>query len=1115
MKLKNARLWSFVCALALIGAAWAASSETSADAVRPHAGMMRFPDVSASQIVFVYASDLWVVNREGGQARPLASPPGSEQMPRFSPDGRTIAFVGNYDGDRDLYTIPVNGGVPQRVTHHPANEQFSDWTPDGRLLFSSNSLAPLNRIVHLYTVPPSGGMPDQIPVPYGAAGAVSEDGQWLAYTPYNRDSRTWKRYQGGMASDIWLFHLNRKESRKITDWTGTDTRPMWHGDTVYYLSDQGDSHRLNIWSYDVGSRKRRQITRFDDFDVKWPSIGPGPKGKGEIVFQHGAQLMSVDLKSRKTRVIDVVIPGDRPEIRVESKPVHRQLHSASISPTGKRALVSARGDIWSVPAVNGSSRNLTRTSGSAERSPTWSPDGRWIAYFCDDSGEYQLYVRPADNGREPRKLTSMGPGFLFNAIWSPDSKKILFTDEKGRLLMQTLDGGEPIVVDTDPGLRSFSRPTWSRDSAWVTYSRTVDSNQHAIFLYDVENGRANQVTAGYFHDAWPTFDRKGDYLYFASRREFSQPMYEDAGGTTFIYAQTQRLFVVPLRNDMPSPLAPKSDEEEIKGDEEPSQEKGEKSAAKGGEKKAEKKELRIDLQDFERRAVMLPVPRGNFSQLAVNAKGHLLYRRADARVGGPRPSLQIFDINADEKKEKAVLERINFFQVSADGKKMLAVQTRGGQVRAAIINPAPKQKLDKPLRLNEMTAAIDPRQEWRQVFNDAWRLQRDLFYDPNMHGVDWEGVRRHYAAMLDDCANREDVSYVIREMISEINVGHAYYRGGRGEREPSVSVGLLGADYELHNGAYRISRIIEGAPWDHDARGPLSQPGVDVKEGDYLLAVEGQPVDTSKDPWASFLGMAGKTITITVSSKPTLDDDARQVTLKALGSEGQLRFRNWIERNRRYVDEKSGGKVGYIYVVNTAVPGQNDLFRQFHGQSRKEALIIDDRWNGGGQIPTRFIELLNRPAVNYWARRHGQDWTWPPDGHNGPKCMLVNGMAGSGGDAFPYYFRQAGLGKLIGMRTWGGLVGISGAPPLIDGAGVTVPDFAFYENDGTWGIEGHGVDPDIEVIDDPARMQNGADPQMDTAIALMLDEIKNNPYRAPKRPGYPNRRGMGITEADK
>ena len=1110
---------------------------------RPHAGMLRFPDVSATDIVFLYANDLWLVSREGGLARPLAGPPGQELFPKFSPDGRTICFVGNYEGNRDLYTISAGGGVAARITHHPAGEILCDWTPRGRLLYSTNGFAGLRRQAQLWIVPATGGMPEQMPVPYGANGTISSDGQWLAYTPHSRDFRTWKRYRGGMATDIWLFHLENHTSRRITDWEGTDTLPMWHGKKVYYLSDAGPEHRLNIWVFNTDSDTRKQVTHFADYDVKWPSIGPGPAGGGEIVFENASGLYILDLGTEKSHVVEVRMPGDRPKIRPKAIDASKFIVGANVSSTGKRAVLEARGDIWTLPAEKGTTRNLTRTAGVAERDPAWSPDGQWIAYFSDATGEYELYIRQSDGRGDARQLTSDGKRYRYNPTWSPDSKLILFNDKTGALFVHTVEIGKTDLIDTDP-TASFPQISWSHDSAWVAYTKNGDNQQSSIWLYDVKAGKKQQITSGMFNDSLPTFDRKGDFLFFASSRRFESPMYEDVG-STFIYANTEVLAAVALNKDVASPLAPKSDEEtwddeddegdeDDDDDEEEDDEKEEDSDSENDDSKDKddkdegdeedddkdkKKEdekiepVKIDLDGLERRAILLPVKKGVFSTLAVNHKGHLIYTRRSARGSGAKPSIMILDLEDDKHEEKTVLKDVGNFAISADGKKLLVFKDGKTMV---IVKAAADQKMDKPISLAGMKATIDPRSEWRQMFNEAWRIQRDFFYDPNMHGLDWPAVRKRYASMLDDCVSRPDLSFVIGEMISELNVGHAYARGGGDfETVPSVSVGMLGCDFELDSGAYRIARIYEGAPWDLDARGPLSQPGIDVKESDYLLAVNGVPVDTSKDVWAAFVGLADSVVTLTVSEKPVRDDDARTVVLKPLSSESTLRYRAWIEKNRAYVDERSGGKVGYLYVPDTGVNGQNNLIRQFYGQRHKKALIIDERWNGGGQIPNRFIELLNRPVSNYWAVRDGRDWIWPSDAHQGPKCMLINGLAGSGGDCFPYYFRQSKLGKLIGMRTWGGLVGISGNPILIDGGRTTSPTFAFYENDGTWGVEGHGVDPDIEVVDDPALMADGGDPQLDAAIALMLKELEHNTFEPPARPAYVNRSGMGIREEDK
>jgi tricorn protease len=1135
-------------------------STREADQHRPHGGMIRYPDVSATHIVFLYANDLWLVSREGGLASPLASPSGPELMPKFSPDGRSIAFVGNYEGNRDLYVIPAEGGVSARVTYHPATEMLCDWTPDGRLLYATNGFAGLARQTQLFSVAPDGGLPTKIPVPYGANGAISADGQVLAYTPHAIDFRTWKRYRGGMQTDLWLFDLKARTSKQITDWEGLDSLPMWNNDKVYYLSDAGSNHRLNIWSYDTKSAERKQITDFADYDVKWPSIGPGKLGKGEIVFQNGSELFLLDLSTGKSREVLVSVPGDRPKIRRRNIEANEFIAAWDISPTGKRALFEARGDIWTAPAKEGVPRNLTRTSGVAERDPAWSPDGQWIAYFSDATGEYELYVAQSDGKEKPRQLTKDGKVFRFSPTWSPDSKQILFTDKGGAIYRHDVEKKETRLVDTNPS-GDPTRGAWSPDSRWVVYAKQMPNRLTAVLLYEVEADKKHQLTSGRFADSWPTFDRDGDFLYFASARSFSSPIYEDLG-TTFVYAELDQLFAVPLRKDVKSPLAPKSDEElwgeaKEKADKEEKEkeekENGEKEKKNGDEKNGDKnnqkkesdkpaepttksattkpgdekkngkeakakeiKPVKIDLEGFERRAVLLPPKKGLFSRLCVNDKGHLLYTRGVARGIDEKPSIKILDLKdkkAEKKEEKTVVDEVGDFALSADGKKLLV---RKDEKTYAIIDAAAEQKLDKPLAITGMTVNVDPRLEWKQIFTDAWRIHRDYFYVPNMHGINWDKTRAMYERMLADCVSRDDVTYVIGEMISELNIGHAYVRGvGDVDREPSVTVGLLGCDFELFDGAYRIKRIYEGGPWDADGRGPLSEPGIDVKEGDYLLAVNQAPVDTTRDPWAALQGLADKNVTITISGKPARDDKARDIVVKPIASEAPLRYRAWIERNRAYVDRQSEGKLGYIYVPNTGLEGQNDLVRQFFGQTDKAGLIIDERWNGGGQIPTRFIELLNRPITNYWARRDGDDWPWPPDSHQGPKVMLINGLAGSGGDMFPWLFKYNKLGKLIGTRTWGGLVGISGNPPFIDGGNTNAPTFGFYEKDGTWGVEGHGVDPDMVVVDDPAKMVDGGDPQLDAAIAHLLAEVKSRPYIPPKRPEPPDRRGMGIKEEDK
>ena len=1273
--------------------------------------------MSAKQICFVYANNLWVAPREGGVASPVANPPGAESLPRFSPDGSSIAFVGNYDGIRDIYTIAVTGGVPVRVTNHPGAEQICDWSPDGSsIIMLTNSFSGLARQTKIFTVPVSGGIPAPLPVPYAGFGSISPDGKWLAYTPHSTDTRTWKRYRGGMATDIWLFNLVDKSARKITDWEGTDTIPMWvpggDGKVVYYLSDNGPDHRLNIWSFDVASAKREQVTTFKDDDVRWPSVGPGAGGKGEIVFQLGSKLMLLDLGTRQSAEVKISIPGDRPKLRTRTVDADKNLSGGTISPSGKRVAVEARGEIFSAPVKEGVIRNLTNTNGVAERDPSWSPDGKWIAYFSDATGEYELYVRPSDakpaeekkdakkdakkddkvedkkaedkkpedkkpEGEEankadepakdegaaapkvePRKLTDLGPGFRFNPLWSPDSKWIAFTDQNGRLMLTDVATGATREIDKDPYMNQVS-VSWSHDSKWMAYARGDNAREMAsIWIADAKTGEKHQITAGMFDARFPTFDRKGDWLFYRQSSAVNNPVYSDLD-TTYAYTNSDVLVMLPLRSDVKSPWLARSDEETLKK-EEPKKDDAKKDG-KDGEKKDEAKkdeakkdeakkdepkkddekkepaaaaddgvsgtwkgtvkgstpelamglpvtmvlklgeegklsgsisslmgngpitgsydkstgemsfsvsvgqmnvtltgtltgekvegtwsagdqkgtwtasrsskgdgdkatgdksgkgdkaedkaakEVKIDFDGIEMRALQLPVQPGTFGTMGVNDGDKLVFVRSSARSGSDS-GIKIFDYKAEEPKEESVAAG-GGFQMTADGKKLLI----GRGTTLVVVDAATGGGKSQNVQTQNLTMTVDPRVEWKQIFTDSWRIMRDYFYEPTMHGLDWPKVRDHYGAMLADAASREDVNWIISEMISELNVGHAYLQGpGEVEDQPTATVGMLGCDYVLEKtdagSAFKITKIYQGGPWDVDARGPLSQPGVDVKVGDYLLAVNGAPLDTKSDPWAAFVSTVGQTISITVSSKPTMDAAAREVLVKPIGSETDLRYRSFIEAKRAYVAEKSGSKMGYIYVPNTGVDGQNDLYRQFFGQRDRQALIIDERWNGGGQIPTRFIELLNRKPTNYWAKRDGSDWAWPPDAHFGPKAMLINGLAGSGGDMFPWLFKQSGVGKVIGTRTWGGLVGISGNPRMIDGGSISVPTFGFYKLDGNWGIEGHGTEPDIEVIDDPSKMTDGGDPQLDAAIAHLEAELKANPYVPPKRPASPNRSGMG------
>ncbi len=1108
---------------------------TAAAQIEPDAVLLRFPDVSATHIVFRYDGDLWLVEKEGGEARRLTSAAGNESFPRFSPDGTRVAFVGGYDGGSDLYVMDLAAGVPQRVTYHPAGEILCDWTPDGGLVYWSSEVSGLARAPRLFTVGAAGGQPSPLPVPYGTFGALDATGRWLAYTPVSREFRTWKRYRGGMASDIWLFDLQAGDARRMTDHAGSDDLPMWHGREVVFLSDRGPGGRLNLYAEDVDSGSVRALTDFTDVDVHFPSIGPE-----DVVFEADAKLWRHVFATGENVPVRVRIPGDRPDLRPQTHAVASLLAAASPGPGGKRVALEARGEIFSVPVEEGVTRSLTRTDGVAERDPAWSPDARWIAYFSDRSGEYELTLRRADgsafdgsdeNGE--RRLTQLGPGWKSELAWSPDSKTLSFSTNDGAIHLVDVASATERTIHANPQGEPLAA-RWSRDSGWLCWShRHSSSRLSAIYLYDVRAGVLHEVTSGRYDDVNPVFDRAGDWLFYASSRTF-EPIYEDLGDT-WIYANSRRLLAMPLRADVENPWAVEDEQEEVEGEDaakegeekDENAEPDEKASASGDEEgdaekegteeedeKEEKDEepLVIEIEGLEARALQLPVEAGNLGNLE-GGDGKLLFVRRP-RTGAEGEGAQLLYYDLEEKEEKTVLESFTGSYVPAAKGEAILVSTEAG---LAMVKLAPDQK-PEPIDLAGLVVEIDPRDEWKQLLADVHRLYRDFFYDPHMHGVDWDAVCERYSRALADATSRADVHWMIGEMIAELNVGHAYNPPppeGLESAGPARPVGLLGCDWSLEQGAYRIARILDaGEPADVE-RSPLARFGVDAREGDWLLAVNGAPVDASRAVYAAFLGTAGRPTELTVCASPLADGSERRVLVEPLESETALRYRDWVTRKRAEVDAKSGGRVGYVHVPSTGLDGQNELFSQFVAQRHKDALLVDERWNSGGQIPTRFIELLDRPVTNYWAVRHGEDWQWPPVVHAGPKAMLINGWAGSGGDAFPYYFRAAGLGKLIGRRTWGGLVGLSGNPGLIDGATPTVPRFAFYELDGTWGVEGHGVDPDIEVMDDPALMVDGGDPQLDAAIAHLVEELRLHPPRRPARPAGPDRSRSGVTDADR
>ena len=1065
------------------------------------AGLFRYPDVSQSQIVFTYANDLWVMPKEGGTAVKLSSPAGVEVYPKFSPDGKSIAFTGNYDGNNDVYVIPVTGGVPVRLTSHGYPDRVIDWTNDSkRVLFASSRESGKARFNQFYTVAAEGGIDEKLPLAYAEYGSYSPDGKQIAVTFRSQVGRNWKRYRGGWKADIYIFNFQTQASQNLSNPEDAGSEfPMWHGNNIYFLSDRGPELRMNLWCYDLTTKKYEQVTKFTDYDVHYPSIGPD-----DIVYEAGGKLYLYNISSQKQKEVRVNLITDRALVKPKIESVENLVQNVSLSPDGNRVLIQARGDVFSVPAENGYVKDMTRTSGSAERYPAWSPDGKNIAYWSDASGEYELYILQPDKESSAKKLTSYGPGYRYALSWSPDSKKLAFVDKAMQIKIYDLTTNKTTDVDkalrwTHGALANFTC-NWSPDSRWLAYHRDMENYHNAIFVFDYTEKKVHPITSGYYEVSDPVFDPEGKYLYVFTSQNF-QPLYSDLDNT-FVYPNTTQIAAIALKKTTPSLLFPKNDsvattsEEISKPEPKPDEKKQKDSIAL--RKMPDAKAVVIDFDDIEQRIDILPVTAGNMGRLSA-AKGKIIYMKyPNTGNTGAKATIKYYDI--DKREEKTILEDANYYLISANKQKILVAR----QNTFAILKPEENQKFEKTLRINEMQMAVNPVEEWRQIFMDAWRFERDYFYDAKMHGVDWAATRDRYLKMLDGALTREEADFIVGEMIGELNASHTYHGGGDVEKTKTQTVGYLGVDWQADGDHYKLKKILRGAAWDAEVRSPFDMSGVNIKEGDYILAVNGVPLTTANEPYMAFQGLANKTIEITYNSSPSLTG-AKTAIVKTLADEYRLRNLSWIENMRKRVDEATNGDVGYIYVPSTGVDGQNELIRQFNAQWDKKALIIDERFNDGGQIPDRFIEMLNRDPLAFWAVRDGETWPWPPFAHFGPKVMLINGWSGSGGDAFPDYFRRKGLGPLIGARTWGGLIGISGVPGLIDGGGVTVPTFRMYNPDGTWFREGHGVDPDIAVPEDLTQMAKGIDPQLERAITEIKNLLKTKEYKRPPVPGTEKR----------
>jgi len=1095
----------------------------------PEGRLMRFADIYKDKIVFSSGGDLWLVASSGGVARRITTDPGLELFPKFSPDGKWIAFTGQYDGNFNVYVMPAEGGEPKQLTFEPdvtsvpermgPNNQVINWMPDGQhILFLSRRDTFNDWFGRLFTVSVDGGLPARLPIDKGGLTSFSPDGNKIAYNRIFRNFRTWKRYTGGMAQDIAIYDFQNKTYERITDYPGTDTYPMWHGDTIYFGSDRGPERRINIYSYSLKTKQTRQLTDFKDYDVDWPSLGPDA-----IVFSNGGYLYTFDLKSQKAKKLTVYLPGDRGLARPHWANVARNVTDFNISPEGNRAVLTARGDIFTVPAKDGSIRNLTQTPGIREKYATWSPDSKWIAYLSDRSGEDEIYITPPDGMGKEIRITNDGKMTRMPPRWSPDSKKLLFADKDLHLFYVDIEQKTPVLIDQGKYF-DLTEYVWSPDSKWVAYTKQEENNFNTILLYSLADKKITPVTTSFNNSSSPTFDPAGKYLFFVSQRDYNEVL----GVYDFEFAnpKADRVYVVTLRADLPSPFAPKSDEGGKKPDE--SADKDKDKAGEKDKKEAEDitKTFRIDLAGIENRVVALPMPPASMMELQAGKNGIYYSTSAVRGLSGPlpgeQPAIHVYDLK--ERKDSVLLPGAASFEVSFDGSKLL-YSGPGAGGSDDDDNPTPRGRTfgiidakpsdsahkvgDGALNLASLSMHVDPRAEWKQMFNEAWRQERDFFFTASMNGVDWPRERERYAALLPYAANRYDITYLLGEMLGELANSHTYAGGGDYPNLHPVNLGLLGVDYELDaaSGLYRIKKIYPGENWDAGLRSPLTEPGVVVKEGDYLIAVNGRELKAPQAPSELFINTAGETVTLTVNSSPTAAG-ARNVLVKPIASEYALRQLDMINTNRRKVEQATGGRIGYIYIPDMEGDGLNEFVKQFFPQVRKEGLIIDVRYNGGGFVDQIIFERLRRILAGMDSARNFASGTIPDVVFNGSMACITNAYAASDGDIFSYYFKKYHLGPLIGMRTWGGVRGIRGFQPLLDGGYITRPEFSVYGLDSKWVIENYGVAPDIEIDNTPDLVMKGQDPQLEKAIEVVMKAIKDHPKHLPPRPddlpAYPN-----------
>ncbi len=1059
--------------------------------------LLQKPTLSKTHIVFVYAGDLWSVPREGGDAVRLTSGAGTETDPAFSPDGTRIAFTGEYDGNIDVFVVPASGGVPKRLTWHPAADRVLGWTPDGKRIIFGSSRTSYSRFDEMFTVPAEGGVEEKLPLPSGYQASMSADGQSIAYEPTGKAFIMWKKYRGGQTARIWLAKLSDSSITKVPRTNSNDFSPMWAGDHVYFLSDRNGP--VTLFSYDTKTKAVKEAIPNQGLDFKSATLGPDA-----IVYEQFGGISLYDLKTGKTKPVAIRVQADLPALRTKLVDVSKRLASPAISPNGARAVFTARGDIITVPADKGDARNLTNTTGVMERNPQWAPDGKSVAYLSDETGEYALHIHP-QNGASTVKKIELKPGFYSSPRFSPDSKKIALVDSFAKLYYVELETGKQIEIaqDTYQMRTGDIAGAWSPDSKWLAYSKVLPNELSAIHLYSLADAKSTQVTDGLSDATNPVFDKDGKYLYFTASTNTGEGLALDihAVGRT----SSSSIYLAVLDKTQASPFAPESDEEKAAEDKKP--EDGPKPAEAAKPKPGTVADVKIDLDGFDQRILSLPMPARRYTGLQVAKAGTLLALESSADA--PGQTVHRYDLKT--RKSDVALGGVNNFQMSFGGDKALYRQGENWMIAslrpmatgAAPPTPPPAAGGQGALKTAGIEVRVNPVEEWKQMYREAWRVERDWFYDRNLHGLDVKAAEKKYEPYLRNVASREDLTYLFQEMLGNITVSHMGTGGGDTAEVKRVQTGLLGADYEVANGRYRFSRVYNGENWNPQLRAPLTQPGVNVKAGEYLLAVNDRDVHPPENVYSFFEGMAGKSVVLKVGPDPT-GTGSREVTVVPTADEGRLRNLAWIEENRRKVDQMTGGKIAYIYMPDTANGGLTAFNRYFYAQIGKQGAIVDERFNAGGLLATDIAEILNRKPLSAAANRIGSDLV-QPQGIFGPKVMLINERAGSGGDAMPWYFKRAGVGKLIGTRTWGGLVGMAGGPPLMDGGFVGAPSSGIYNPmTGEWEVENIGVPPDIEVEQDPALVRKGRDPQLEKAVEVAMEELKKNPPATLRRPAFPN-----------